>query len=117
MDSDEITFGRFRLDPRRRELFRDDQPVRLGGRALDILCALASAKGDVVSKDHLLTRLWHGRTVEEGNLHVHVSALRKALDDHGGGHSYVVTVPGARPFFSTGSWQHLLTSDLIVVYI
>jgi adenylate cyclase len=94
MDSDEISFGRFRLDPRRRELFREDQPVRLGGRALDILCALASAKGDVVSKDDLLIRLWRGRTVEEGNLHVQVSVLRKALDDDGGGHSYVVTVPG-----------------------
>ena len=35
-----------------------------------------------------------GRVVEEGNLHVHVSALRKALDEHGGGHSLVLTVPG-----------------------
>src|SRR5262249_6928200 len=70
------------------------QPVRLHPRALGILCVLAEAKGEVVSKDELMTRLWPGRIVEEGNLHVHVSALRKSLDEHGEGHSLVVTVPG-----------------------
>jgi adenylate cyclase len=94
MDSDEITFGRFRLDLRRRELSRDSQPVRLHPRAIDILCELAAAKGEVVSKDALMSRLWPGRIVEEGNLHVHISVLRKALDEHGEGHSYIVTIPG-----------------------
>jgi TolB-like protein len=94
MDSWEISFGRFRLDLRRRELRRDDQPVRIHRRALGILCALAEAKGEIVSKDELMARLWPGRVVEEGNLHVHVSALRKSLDEHGEGHSFVVTVPG-----------------------
>jgi len=41
-----------------------------------------------------MTRLWPGRTVEENNLHVHISSLRKALDQHGEGESYVITVPG-----------------------
>ena len=41
-----------------------------------------------------MARLWSGRVVEEGNLYVHVSALRRALADSGDGHSYVVTVPG-----------------------
>jgi len=50
MESSEIRFGRFRLDLRRRTLLRDDQPVRLGGRPLDILCALASAGGDVLTR-------------------------------------------------------------------
>jgi TolB-like protein len=63
-------------------------------RALDILSALAAAKGTVLSKDALMARLWPGRVVEEGNLHVHVSALRKVLGEHGEGHSYIVTVPG-----------------------
>ncbi len=94
MANEAVTFGRFRLDLDRRELFRDDQPVRLGRRPLDILCELASARGGVISKDELMARLWSGRIVEEGNLHVHVSALRKALDEHGEGHSFVVTVPG-----------------------
>ena len=68
--------------------------MRLNRRALDILCALAAAKGEIVGKDELMAQLWPGRIVEEGNIHVHVSALRKALDEHGGGHSYIVTVPG-----------------------
>src|SRR4029077_6591367 len=63
-------------------------------RSAGVLCALAEAKGETVSKDELMARLWPGRIVEEGNLHVHVSALRKALDEHGEGHSLVVTVPG-----------------------
>jgi DNA-binding winged helix-turn-helix (wHTH) protein len=94
MGTGEISFGRFRLDLGRCELLRDGVPLRLHRRALGILCALAEAKGEVVSKDELMRRLWPDRIVEEGNLHVHVSALRKALDEHGGGHSLVVTVPG-----------------------
>ena len=94
MENEEIHFGRFRLDPRRPELRCDGQPVRIHRRALGILCALAEAKGEIVSKDELMARLWPGRVVEEGNLHVHVSALRKALDEHGEGHSCVITVPG-----------------------
>src|SRR5499427_1045524 len=94
MENEEISFGRFRLDLRRPELRRDGQPVRIHRHALGILCALAEAKGEIVSKDELMARLWPGRVVEEGNLHVHVSALRKSLDEHGEGHSFVVTVPG-----------------------
>ena len=94
MENEEISFGRFRLDLGRPELRRDGQPVRIHRRALGILCALAEAKGEIVSKDELMARLWPGRIVEEGNLHVHVSALRKSLDEHGEGHSLVVTVPG-----------------------
>jgi len=91
---EEVCFGQFRFDLRRRRLVHDGEPVELGGRALDILCLLASAKGAVLSKDELMTRLWPTRAVAENNLHVHISALRKALDEHGGADSYVVTVPG-----------------------
>src|SRR6185312_10522188 len=91
---EEITFGRFTLDFGRPELRCDGRPVRIHPRALGILCVLAAARGEIVSKDELLARLWPGRIVEEGNLHVHVSALRKSLDEGGEGHSLVVTVPG-----------------------
>ena len=94
MDTGPVRFGRFRLDLGLRELRRDGEPLQLPGRALDILCALATAKGEVLSKDVLMALLWPGRVVGEGNLHVHVSALRKAMGEHGEGHSYVVTVPG-----------------------
>jgi TolB-like protein/Tfp pilus assembly protein PilF len=68
--------------------------VQLGSRALEILCVLASAKGAIVSKDELLAKVWADRVVEENALQVHVSALRKALDQAEDGQSYVVTVPG-----------------------
>jgi adenylate cyclase len=91
---EEICFGRFRFDMRRRRLLHDGEPLTVRGRSLDILSLLATAGGAVVSKDELMTWLWPSRTVMENNLHVHISALRKALDEHGEGETYVVTVPG-----------------------
>jgi TolB-like protein len=94
MSGEEVRFGRFRFDLGRRELWCDGAPVRLGSRALDVLSALAAAKGNVVTKDELLARVWPGLVVEENNLQVQVSALRKALDEDKSGQSYLVTVPG-----------------------
>jgi hypothetical protein len=73
-----ISFGRFRLDFARRELRRDQTPVRLGSRALDILCVMASAGGKVVTKDEPIERVWAGVVDEENNIQVHISALRKS---------------------------------------
>src|SRR6516165_10598502 len=94
MAKGEISFGRFRLDSARRELRRGNERVQLGGRALDILCVLASAEGAVVSKDELMARVWGGVVVEENNLQVHISALRKALEDEKTGERWIITVPG-----------------------
>src|SRR3954451_17705813 len=94
MDQDEVSLGPFRLNLRQRELTLDGVPVQLGSRARDILCVLASAKGEVVSKDELMTRVWAGLVVEENNIEVHISALRKTLDEGKSGQRYVVTVPG-----------------------
>src|SRR5689334_1539059 len=74
-----VAFGRFRLLPRRRELLADGAPVRLGGRAFDILVALIEARGTVVSKDALMATVWPGRIVEENNLQWQISSLRAAL--------------------------------------
>jgi TolB-like protein len=94
MSGDEVRFGRFRFDRGQHQLFRDGAMVRLGSRALDILHVLASAKGDIVTKDELLARVWPGVVVEENSLQVQASALRKALQDDPNGPSYLVTVPG-----------------------
>jgi len=59
--------------------------VQLANRAIDILCALAFANGEVVTKDANMSRVWHGLVVEEDNIQVQISALRKALDQAGGG--------------------------------
>ena len=75
-----INFGRFQVVPARRELIADGAPVELGSRAFEVLMALIEAHGALVTKDELLNRVWPGVIVEENNLHVQISALRKALD-------------------------------------
>ena len=88
-----VAFGPFRLFPGQRLLLEDDQPLRLGSRALDILAALVERAGEVVSKDELIARAWPTTVVEEGNLKLQISALRRALGDGGTGR-YIVNVPG-----------------------
>jgi predicted ATPase/DNA-binding winged helix-turn-helix (wHTH) protein len=73
------TFGRFRALPHRRELIADGQPIKLGGRAFDVLMALLEARGAVLSKDALMRRVWSGRIVEENALQSQISALRAAF--------------------------------------
>jgi DNA-binding winged helix-turn-helix (wHTH) protein len=68
--------------------------VRLGSRALDILCVLVSAEGRVVTKDELMARVWAGVVVEEHNIQVHISALRRTFEEDRDGGSWIVTVPG-----------------------
>jgi hypothetical protein len=51
------------------------KPLRVGGRALDILIALVQRHGEVVGKSELLKLVWPNTFVEEDNLKVHVSAL------------------------------------------
>src|SRR4029077_18694012 len=94
MDRDEVNLGSFRFDLHQRELKRDGLPVQLGSRARDILWVLASGNGEGVSKDELMTLFWPGLVVEEDNIQVPISALRKALDEGKDGPAYVPTVPG-----------------------
>jgi DNA-binding winged helix-turn-helix (wHTH) protein len=75
-----VSFGRFRVLPHRRELLSDGQPLRLGGRAFDVLMALIEARGAVLSKDALMARVWPERVVEENNLQAQIVALRKAFE-------------------------------------
>jgi DNA-binding winged helix-turn-helix (wHTH) protein len=77
-----IHFDRFELEPARRELSRDGESVEVGSRAFDILLALVRNRGRPVSKAELLELVWEGLVVEEGNVHVQISALRKLLGAH-----------------------------------
>jgi predicted ATPase/DNA-binding winged helix-turn-helix (wHTH) protein len=86
-----IAFGRFLLLPHRRELLADGRPVKLGGRAFDVLMALIEARGAVVSKNSLMERVWPDRIVEENNLQWQISALRAAF---GADRNLVRTVSG-----------------------
>ncbi len=68
--------------------------VYLGSRAIDILIALTERPGELVSKKELMARVWPNVTVVEGNLTVHVAALRRALRDGRDGARYLVNIPG-----------------------
>ena len=75
----DLAFGRFQVSRRRRELLTDGQPVKLGGRAYDVLMTLIEARGSIVSKDTLVARVWPDRVVEESALQAQISALRAAF--------------------------------------
>jgi predicted ATPase/DNA-binding winged helix-turn-helix (wHTH) protein len=89
-----ITFGPFALDMSRRTLTEHGRPIRIGSRALELLCAFVQKHGQVVSRDELVARVWPNRVVEETSLRVHVYALRKVLGDGHQGARYILNVPG-----------------------
>ena len=94
MVQQEVEFGPFSLSLTRRQLRKDGVAVPLGSRAFELLLALVQRQGRVVTKDELLAEVWPDTVVEENNLQVQVSALRKALGDRPDGSRYLVTVPG-----------------------
>lgn len=76
-----LEFGRFRVLPRRRQLLADGVPVELGTRAFDLLMVLIEADGALVTKNELQALVWPGIFVEDTNLKVQISTLRKALGE------------------------------------
>ncbi len=80
---------RVEIRPQERQLLIDGHPAEIGARAFDLLEALFSRRDRVVSKDELLDLVWPGAVVEENNLQVQVSALRKVL-----GRDAIATIPG-----------------------
>jgi hypothetical protein len=74
-------FGPFRVDPTERLLLREGHSVAVKARVFDILLALIRRSGHLVDKSELMTAVWADSFVEEGNLTVGVSLLRKALGD------------------------------------
>lgn len=94
MVPDACNIGRFRLDLRGARLSLDGRHIAVGGRAMDVLLALAEARGEVVGHAALIDRAWPGRTIEENNLPVQIAALRKLLGTAPDGSSWIRTVSG-----------------------
>jgi len=95
-----LVFGPFRLQTGPLKLFRREDnarevcEVRLGGRALNLLLALLTRPGEVLSRSELEAQVWPYSVVEDSSLRVHVAALRRALGDGVDGARYIANVPG-----------------------
>ncbi len=85
-------FDSFRVDARRRLVWRSGELLNVPPKAVDLLAVLVGQAGEVVPKDELLQRVWPDTFVEEANLSVNVSILRKALGEQPDGQPYIQTV-------------------------
>src|SRR5580698_8863822 len=86
-------FGPFALDVAERRLAKGGQPVALTPKAFDLLALLIERRDHIVTKDELIARIWGGLPIDEHNIQVTVSMLRRALEDGANGLRYVETVP------------------------
>lgn len=86
-------FGQFRLDMERPRLTRDGEVIPLTPKALDVLSVLVQSGGNLVEKEDLMQKVWPDTFVEDGNLSVHIFALRKALGENAEGQGYIETLP------------------------
>lgn len=84
-----LRFGRFEIRPHERRVLEGERAVALGARAFDVLLTLAERAGGLVTKAELMDQVWPGLVVEENNLAVQVTTLRKVL-----GAETIATIPG-----------------------
>ncbi len=86
-------FGDFRLDPIRHRLWRDGAIVPLSSKAIETLIVLAQNPGKNLDRDTLMQAVWPDTIVEDANLNVAISQLRKALGQNGGPDDFIQTIP------------------------
>jgi Tol biopolymer transport system component/DNA-binding winged helix-turn-helix (wHTH) protein len=86
-------FGRFSIDKQNRFLFKDDKPVQLKPKVFDTLLVLVEGKGNVLTKDDMMEKVWAETAVEENNLQQNISTLRKVLGEAENGEQYIETIP------------------------
>ncbi|HET9764951.1 MAG TPA: transcriptional regulator, partial [Casimicrobiaceae bacterium] len=99
-----LRFGAFELQPAERRLLSHERPVEVGARAFNLLVALAERAGNLVSKDELLDRVWPNLVVEENNIQVQISTLRRIL-----GAAAIATVPGYGYRFTLATTRDVAT--------
>ena len=86
-------FGSFRLYPTEQQLFREEAAIPLAPKAFDILVYLVSHSGLLVRREELMQAVWPDSFVEETNLNVNISLLRKTLGSLPDGQPLIETVP------------------------
>lgn len=86
-------FKGFRLDGPQHRLLHNGQPIPLKAKVFDVLLFLVERRGQLVEKDELMREIWPNTIVEESNITVSVSVLRKILGDDRAGREFIETVP------------------------
>jgi TolB-like protein/DNA-binding winged helix-turn-helix (wHTH) protein/Tfp pilus assembly protein PilF len=86
-------FGSFRLDPVRRVLWLNSEPLDLPPKAIETLVVLVQHHGQLVEKDELMKAVWPDSFVGDANIAVHISNLRKLFEERGNGERFIETVP------------------------
>src|SRR3984957_10274151 len=94
MEKEIYEFGPFLLDPTERILSCDGSIVSLTPKAFETLLCLVRNPGRILTKDELLKEIWPDTFVEEVNLAVNISTLRKAFGENPQDGRYIATVPG-----------------------
>jgi TolB-like protein/DNA-binding winged helix-turn-helix (wHTH) protein/Tfp pilus assembly protein PilF len=94
MEKEIYEFGPFSLDPAERVILRDGNPLSLTPKVFDTLLCLVRNRGRLLTKDELLKEIWPDTFVEEVNLAVNISTLRKMFEESPQDGRYIATVPG-----------------------
>ena len=89
----QFEFGPFHLNASERRLQRDGNAVALTPKAFDLLLTLLQNRGHLLTKANLMRLVWPDTFIEENNLAVHISVLRKALGENEDGVEYIRTLP------------------------
>ena len=96
-----LEVGALRLDPARREVTRDGEPLELSRKEFELLHLLMRNAGSVVTRDRLIDEVWDPNWFgSTKTLDVHVSGIRRKLDDDPAHPRYLHTVRGVGFRFS-----------------
>ena len=121
--TDEIRIGKVVIRPKDRQLIVAGEPVKLGARAFDVLLVLVQNKDRLVGHDELFQRVWPGLVVEDNNLAVQISTLRKVLGPEmilnisGRGYRFVASQDPVSADPKPAPWARGLWTNIAVVVV
>src|SRR5207237_10716009 len=106
-------FDDFKLGPYERKVVGSGQVVPLHGKAFELLLTLVSNRGKLLTKDEILELVWPDQIVEESNLTVNMSAIRRALGERANNPRYITTISG-RGYRFTGEVRQFADEALTI---
>src|SRR6185369_6827816 len=109
-------FGPYRLDPAERILLRNGEPVTLSPKVFDTLLVFVKRTGQVLDKTELIREIWPDTFVDEANLAVNISTLRKILGDRTDGGNYIETVPRRGYRFVSGAREQSANDAVVIPF-